>query len=185
LKFALVVAILAGFLHAQTLPDAPSAVVHSCTYDVMCDDPYPDASGHKWGDVIPGCWDPRFAGPVTVTDLAAACPADKQKRESWRVLPEPKPRHVDFFTTLPHRSNRQTLTSPWFIVPSMLAIGASAANVTRSRAAGATWGDASAMLPVIGLDYVLDRFVSRPLALVGAGYVVGLRGYGAITRTYK
>ena len=164
------------------IPNAPSSIAKSCTYDVMCDDLYPDAGGHKWGDIIPACWDPRFMGPVTVTDLAGVCPPN---RKEWRVLPEPKPRKVGFFTMLPNRSNRQTLTSPWFIIPSILAVGASAANVTRSRRAGASWGDASAMLPVIGLDYIMDRFVNRLFGVGASSYVIGLRTYGAATGSYR
>lgn len=183
-----IVVVALSTLHSQTIPDAPSAILPagSCSYDVNCDDPYPDSTGHKWGDVIPGCWDPRFTGPVQVTDISGICPAktDKQK-DGWRVLPEPKPRHVGFFTMLPDRTNRQTLTSPWFIVPSVLAVGASVANVTRSRGAGAGWGDAATMLPVIGLNYVMDRFVNRVFGLAGASYVIGVRTYGAATRTYR
>ena len=152
---------LAVYSRAQVPPDAPSASKSVCYTGAM------DASGQFMYVEVDCRAVPAFAGR----------PAP--------YVPLPVVRKPGFFTMLPNRTNRQTLASPWFIVPSALAVGASAANVTRSRRAGATWGDAAAMLPLVGLGYVMDRFVCRAIGVAGLGYVVGLRTYGAATRTYR
>jgi hypothetical protein len=145
------------YSHAQ-LPDAPSASKSVCYTGAM------DNSGQFMYVEVDCRSVPVFSKPAPYVPIV---------------------RKPGFFTMLPNRTNKQTLTSPWFIVPSVLAVGASAANVTRSRRAGAAWGDASAMLPLVGLGYVMDRFVCRAFSVAGLGYVVGLRTYGAATGTYR
>ncbi len=109
----------------------------------------------------------------------------------WRVLPEPAPKPVSFWTMRnweepPLRTNKQSLRSPWYVVPQVLAVGATVANVTRSRKAGAGYGDASVGTVGVGvLAFVCDRYVWRPLGLGLAAGVIGIRGYGAATRTYR
>jgi hypothetical protein len=112
-------------------------------------------------------------------------------QETWRVLPDPGPRKVQFWTARrwqdpPLRKNRETLRSPWYIVPHVLAIGASVANVTRARRAGAGWGDAAAgVIPLSALGFVMDRYVWRPFSVGIAGAVIGIRGYGAARGRYR
>ena len=112
-------------------------------------------------------------------------------RTNWRILPDPAPKPPGFWTVHrsadpPLRTNKQTLKSPWYIVPNVLSIGASVANVTRSRRAGAAYGDAMAgAIPLAGFSYVFDRYVARFIAVGPPFYIIGLRTYGAVTRTYK
>jgi hypothetical protein len=95
----------------------------------------------------------------------------------------PKP---GFFTLKPNRTSRQTLLSGWFLAPHLIAAGAAVANVTRSRAAGAGYGDALGPLAAVtGFDYLLDRFACRAFSVADAGYAITLRTYGAATRTYR
>lgn len=54
--------------HGQALPDAPSV---ACARSVMCDDAIPNMEGHKWGDVLPKCFDPTFKGPVEFATVGA------------------------------------------------------------------------------------------------------------------
>src|ERR1700734_3942522 len=87
--------------------------------------------------------------------------APQLQKKEWRVLPEKS-------LKLPSRTNRQTLTSPWFIVPNALGVGVSILNVRRaeSRTPNASYSDA--LVPFVGLiplNYLLYRFVSRPMAM--------------------
>ena len=112
-------------------------------------------------------------------------------RSDWRILPDPAPKPPGFWTMRrasdpPLRTNKKTLKSPWYIVPNVLSIGASVANVTRSRKAGAAYGDAMAgAIPLAGFSYVFDRYVARFIAVAPPFYIIGLRTYGAVTKTYR
>ena len=105
--------------------------------------------------------------------------------------PQPQIRHRGFFAVRrqsepPLETNRQILRDPKFMVTHVLAFGASAINVSRSRAAGATYQDAMIGIGVVSVfDYLVYKYLHRPVGLGGAMYTIGLRGYGAATKTYK
>jgi hypothetical protein len=116
---------------------------------------------------------------------------EQPKQTGWKVVVEPAPRQVQFWTVRkwqepPLRANKQTLRSPWFIVPHVLAVGASVANVTRARKAGAGYAGALGPLAVVGgLDFVADRYITRIISVGVAGYVIALRTRGAVKGTYQ
>ena len=85
----------------------------------------------NWSKVpMPPPEDVALVATLVVCFLAFATMGHCQ--ETWRVLPDPGPRKVQFWTVRkwedpPLRTNRETLRSPWFLVPNVLAVGASAA----------------------------------------------------------
>jgi hypothetical protein len=109
-------------------------------------------------------------------------PPHYSKSSEWRTVVVPE-RRVGFWTVRPGRTSRETLRSPWFLVPHALA--AIATTVAYRRSKGESAADAFVpLVAVVGLDYAADRFLWRPLSVGAAGYTVGLYTYGAATRTF-
>jgi hypothetical protein len=96
------------------------------------------------------------------------------------------PASPGFFTLLPNRTFKQTLTSPWFIVPNVLSGLASVANVTRSRRAGAGYADSMGTWgATVGISFFLDKYISRAFGVGVAGYDGIVRTVGAANGTYQ
>jgi hypothetical protein len=114
--------------------------------------------------------------------------ATAQNKNCWRVLDDPLPRPVNFWTVHkwekpPLRTNRQTLRSPWFLIPHALAIVATTVDYRRNRPKD--WADAFVPLAVVtAADYGSDRFLWRPFSVAGASYLIVRHTVGAATGNY-
>jgi hypothetical protein len=95
------------------------------------------------------------------------------------------------FAFQPARTNRQTLASPWFILPHAAAFGSAVLEKNRCQfsangAKAGGWSDALVPVAIVtGLDYMLDRWVWRGVSLGASGYIITKDTYGAVTKQYQ
>ena len=123
-------------------------------------------------------------------------PNERPTTRSFRVVEgaaHPQQTRIRTFAMLPNRTNKQTLASPWFIVPHALAFAAGIFEEKRcehvvipGRPTVGGWGDALVPgLVATPMDYVIDRFIQRGISLGDAGYIIGRETYGGISKRYQ
>jgi hypothetical protein len=148
-----------------------------------------------------------FQSPRTHQDILPDAPLAQQPsnlpieffdgKSTWRQLQELPPKGTTFWSMgkwdspAPLRTNRETLRSPWFIVPEAAGWAACSIDARVNRNSPNVpqgkelWLDACVpMMVSTPAHYLLDRFVSRPLGLIFPGYVITRHLRGAVTRVY-
>lgn len=134
---------------------------------------------------------PIFRGVLLLLILAS--PAGAQLPDA----PTPQPPPPTFWQVgrwdSPHalRSNRQTLKSPWFIIPqavmwTAVIVDMKRAHLDPNAPRGRELFVDAAIPAMVGsvMSYGSDRLIWRPLGLGIAAYVTFRHGRGAVTGTY-
>lgn len=96
--------------------------------------------------------------------------------------PQPSAARVNFWTIHPNRTNRQTLTSPWFLAPE-IAMWSTGIAAYKRRAI--PWSKTDAFVPLAamtGFHYLSDRWLARWIGMGESGAVIGINLAGIITR---